>query len=871
MISELETFSLADPVFFDSERRWQDDRSLFSQTEGPVPDGWQRIAGELWVELTPENHQWPSQGWKIHISACMDNAARVLQAAYDYCVDQRVPFKFLRSRNVFRAHNLKYAERSSSGKLVTIYPSDEAQLQTILEELSAKLAGEPGPYILSDLRYGDGPLYVRYGGFALRFCPGATGEPVPAIEAPDGTLVPDRREPAFTVPEWVKIPDFLQSHLAARQADEVDFPYQVENALHFSNGGGVYQARRLSDGRQVVLKEARPHAGIDLLGQDAIARLRIERDALATLKGIPAVPELYEYRTVWEHEFLVQEYREGQSLFGWLAEHHPLVTAEPTEEELRAYTARALDVVGQLTEAIQAIHERGMIMGDLHPNNILIDEADRISLIDFEAASSVEAGTVHHMGFPGFKSPNKVGAASDWHSVAVIKLWIFMPLIELAGLVAEKLDYLIDEAERRFSLPAGYADELRAELLTDRSTVTPPTLSATPEVELDSPEPNWTAIRKSLTEAILLSATPERDDRLFPGDVQQFRHSGSGLGFGYGAAGVLWALDVGGGGRYPQHEQWLVDTVTRTKVERPGFFDGQYGLAYVLDHFGHAEAATEQLEQALSKTRQLQSVNLHSGLAGAGLTLLHFGASRDDRQYLDEARQVADRITAAVRSDEAHNIDHVVGPNGVILQQLGSQGGLLRGWSGPALFLLRLYEHTGDSGYLDVAVEALHRDLRLCHPARDGSLQVNVGYAVLPYLNIGSAGIALVAAEALRHRADEQLAEALPLLVRGCQPELVYEPHLFTGRAGLLATLARVAHLRSDLDLTGAIDRHLTRLSWHALAYRGQVTFPGTKLRRLSMDLGTGNAGVLLAITAAVDRQTSFLPFLEQPALPVTA
>lgn len=66
---------------------------------------------------------------------------------------------------------------------------------------------------------------------------------VPALVRPDGTLVPDRRDPRFSVPDWVFLPAFLQPHLAARASSTVaDSPYRIERALHFSNGGGVYAA-----------------------------------------------------------------------------------------------------------------------------------------------------------------------------------------------------------------------------------------------------------------------------------------------------------------------------------------------------------------------------------------------------------------------------------------------------------------------------------------------------------------------------------------------------------------------------------------------------------------------------------------------------
>ena len=50
----------------------------------------------------------------------------------------------------------------------------------------------------------------------------------------------------------------------------------------------------------------------------------------------------------------------------------------------------------------------------------------------------------------------------------------------------------------------------------------------------------WPRLRDRLAGAIVASATAERDDRLFPGDIAQF-HSG-GLNLAHGAAGVLHAL-----------------------------------------------------------------------------------------------------------------------------------------------------------------------------------------------------------------------------------------------------------------------------------------------------------------------------------------
>ncbi|GAB3839506.1 hypothetical protein GCM10029963_06840 [Micromonospora andamanensis] len=71
--------------------------------------------------------------------------------------------------------NSKYAARAASGKFVTVYPRDDAELELVCKELDELLTGEDGPYVLSDLRYAAGPVYVRYGGFAARYCHSPTG------------------------------------------------------------------------------------------------------------------------------------------------------------------------------------------------------------------------------------------------------------------------------------------------------------------------------------------------------------------------------------------------------------------------------------------------------------------------------------------------------------------------------------------------------------------------------------------------------------------------------------------------------------------------------------------------------------------------
>jgi len=53
---------------------------------------------------------------------------------------------------------------------------------------------------------------------------------------------------------------------------------------------------------------------------------------------------------------------------------------------------------------------------------------------------------------------------------------------------------------------------------------------------------------------------------------------------------------------------------------------------------------------------------------------------------------------------------------------------------------------------------------------------------------------------------------------------------------------------------------NVRRLAWHAIGYRGGTAFPGETLFRLSMDLATGTAGVLLSLARALSPEGAELP-----------
>ncbi|MFI6682791.1 class III lanthionine synthetase LanKC [Streptomyces sp. NPDC050485] len=854
-----DVYCLADRYFYDLPDRAASTEEMQKQAfrvdSEELPAGWRKTAKEDWTVCSPPEQVLPLQGWKIHVSAHRGNADTVLETVHRYCVARGISFKYLSGRHVLQNRNLKYSDRGASGKFITIYPLDDQVCHTVLRELGEELDGEQGPYILSDLRWGEGPLYVRYGGFVERHCLSATGSLVGAIEDDRGVLVPDRRDPVFHVPSWIELPEFLGPHLEARKKGTTEeIGYVVERAVHFSNAGGLYEAKERATGRKVILKEARPYAGLTLDSADAVTRLRQERDILERLRGIEAVPELIDYFEWGGHHFLVQEFIEGETLSKTFAIRYPLNERETSPEGAAAYTQWAVGISRQVEAAVAQIHERGIVFGDLHPFNVLITADDQVRLIDYEVSADAEDGVKPTLVNPAFAAPaDRVGFEHDHYAVGCLRLSLFMPLTTLFRHDFAKARHFADEIRRVFPVPPGYLEEAVEKVM---GPVRPSQSTPLPAIGL---EPDtWPDVRDLLARAIVRSATPERDDRLFPGDIEQF-HTGA-LNLMHGASGVLLALNEAGCDYPPEFEDWLT---RRALVPRPqdrlGLYDGMHGVAHALLRLGHEDIARELVGICLKEKWEQLGTDLRGGLSGIGLNLLSFADATGDPQYLEAALRAAGLIG-----------DRLGGVTSVPTVSGGDRpyAGLLRGSSGPALFHLRLFERTGDSAFLDLAELALRQDLRRCVTLDNGMMQVNEGWRTMPYLATGSAGIGMVLDHYLRHRPDEDLARASDALAASATSQFYVQPNLFNGRAGLILHLAERARVRPTAEVADDLARQARLLRLHALSYEGGLAFPGEMLMRLSMDLATGSAGVLLALSAAAHPDRPGLPLLTAARTP---
>ncbi|WP_405723248.1 class III lanthionine synthetase LanKC [Streptomyces sp. NBC_01537] len=841
---ETQAYCVADRHFYETPSRLADEADRYPLSLSEAPPGWRRSGRGLWTSLIPVGVQPAEQGWKIHVSATPETAEATLDTAARICLARGVPFKFLRSTSALLFVTGKNMSRSSSGKFVTVYPEDDERFRELVAELAAALDGNPGPYILSDLRIGPGPVHVRYGAFLEQWCPGDDGLPVLALRKPSGELVPDDRGPVFRIPEWVDVPPMLEPHLSARRAaKDDDFPYVISKALHFSNAGGIYLAEHRDTGERVVLREARPYSGLDGTGSDAVERLHREYRALTKLKGLDCVPQVYGVRTVWEHHFLIEEYIEGERLLEAVVSRYPLVRhLEPSEEQTTAYVRWVATVTGGLVGALDALHRRGLSFRDLHPGNVMVRPDDSVVLVDFEYAADLTDRGLPPVGAAGFVAPaGAEGAEADQHALWATWLMMLMPMVEMVQRDPAKAATLEAFARERFRLSP--EDGPRKPVIR-RLSSTPDTPDAAPADLFADPAANWQAIRDRLVAGIHACATPEREDRLFPGDPAVFGTGGFTLA--HGAAGVLHALHRAGVPVPAEYSAWLVASARRSRpASLRGLYDGLHGVATVLDELGLRDEALELLSRA-GEAGEPMRAGLFGGRAGVALNQCHFAVRTGDEALLDSASRTADRLDALLRDGSQEGL------------VLPASAGLMHGLSGAALLHLRLYRITGEKRRLAAARAALDWELGHCVPMPDGTVQVKDGHRHLLYLDGGSGGVALAAREYLAHADDARLASFVASVRRGCAYEFVREPGLFRGRSGLIAVQRLLDGPEAAEDALPSV----RRLAWHAVYRDEGMFFPGAGLLRFSADLATGSAGVLLALHGVFEGKGDFLPLL---------
>lgn len=206
---------------------------------------------------------------------------------------------------------------------------------------------------------------------------------------PEETL--DRAHPL--VAEFIAAGFIVPAQSPRRQRTETTFapgsaigPYSVTRCVQVLEDSEVYQART-DAGLVLALKLGRP--GFERLLERHIAH---EAAVLKTLNGVTC-PRIVENGEIDGRPFIATTWCEGTEA----------VTAA-SEARSAGDRRELLALLIEVARAYANLHSRGVVHGDVHPRNVLVDRRGAVTIIDFGLAVRVDADPPIFQGGIGFFS-----------------------------------------------------------------------------------------------------------------------------------------------------------------------------------------------------------------------------------------------------------------------------------------------------------------------------------------------------------------------------------------------------------------------------------------------------------------------------------
>ncbi|GAC1334665.1 MAG: hypothetical protein NVSMB17_16610 [Candidatus Dormibacteria bacterium] len=190
--------------------------------------------------------------------------------------------------------------------------------------------------------------------------------------------------------------------------------FTIVEAIGHGAFSDVYLAEEKS-GRRVVLKC--PHDAI--LG-DTASFDRFRREAeIARKLDHPGIQHSYDLQQDRSRPYLVMEYVEGETL------------RELLNREQKLPTARAIDILEKLADAMGYAHSQGIYHRDLKPENILVTPDQRVVVTDFGIALMEGARRLtwrwltSAVGTPDYMAPEQIqgkrgDARTDTYAMGII-------------------------------------------------------------------------------------------------------------------------------------------------------------------------------------------------------------------------------------------------------------------------------------------------------------------------------------------------------------------------------------------------------------------------------------------------------------------
>ncbi|BBC61852.1 protein kinase domain-containing protein [Melissococcus plutonius] len=866
---------LDNPLFYVSSKSIPDVSKKFSV---PLPEKWDEYRqNREWVALFPLNSKIQRQGWKVHISSKIDKSEDILNVVSDVCFSMNVTFKHLSSLEFFVKRNSKQIDRGVSGKFITCYPNED-DLEHFLNILEEKLEKFDGPYILSDKKWKNAPIYLRYGVFRDSNKEDGYSCDSQTLKINDKFIV-DKRLPQFIVPEGLQIPNFLISWITeeddSNDTDNYKMPFLIEKPIIFSNSGGIY--RGSFNNIKVIVREARPYTGIENNGLDAVSRTKSEKLALDKLSNIEGVPICYWYGKLWDNYYLVTEECKGVALNHWLTQNYPLYDAQTSNN----YLSRITSIIEQIIKIVEKAHATKIYHQDIHMKNILIDNQDNVSLIDWEQSVYNKKDKRRHLvaasGFRnwGYTTPANI----DWYGVYQVANTLLYPAIVQSDLVygygkqtskagskiLEKFHYSKSEIDSYIRLLKTLSKKIGNIKVLSPSKVLHPYL----EENDDTLENKKNRILNGLLEGFdSIYRRWEKEKRFFPVHYYGLNKNN---GIAYSDLGVLWAysklieqLDISKNSEYEELEKHLVSkailNIEGNNINDTGLLDGISGTIWLLNKLKYTDEAARLYSKNYKKLiSSSKNMRLYDGLCGILLVGINFSSNG----LL--TKEVSKDVFNEVEKFTLKYINHsetfipITKDNKKSNDPYKINGGLLYGHAGLGWLFGEMYKLTSTDIYIKALNVSIENELKVYQEDKQGTLQYSQGDRVLPYLSMGSGGLGILICENYK-LVDNEYKIILNKLYKAVDGSFCMFPGLFNGLSGLKVSQFFMNKYLGEINNDLILEDYIEELNGYLIKIGNGICIAGDGGMKITEDIASGFGGIVITLCCLIQNEFILLP-----------
>ena len=392
---------------------------------------------ENWIYSLSENSR--RQGWKIHISCNLYNLEDLIKKVIPVLIKLDANFKIVRSHEAFKELN---TDIKQLGKPVTIYPISNVNAVHIIQTLKPHLKNVVGPRIITDTQINHcNVLQYRYGSFSRAYTD-AYGNQISYVTDTHNKKIIDNQELGYVNPTHSQDP-FLSAKLTTSNNKKSQLTnYHVERYL-LNQNKLLYLGRLRNKNKEIIIKQARINFKNNAAEAFQHELLRNEFEILSKLNGLFGTPKpirLFEEEGIL---YAVIEAIKSVSVYEYI-EHSYYKCYQLDDNE-------CLFMIREVLKLFNKYYQKKLILGDINPNNIIIDDKGNLRFIDFEYSHLVGKRwyRANTYGFaPPFRFTNS-GVCNDLY--CIISTIIFIATGRKLYLNSYKKAYLHKDFVNRIS------------------------------------------------------------------------------------------------------------------------------------------------------------------------------------------------------------------------------------------------------------------------------------------------------------------------------------------------------------------------------------------------------------------------------------